>query len=131
VAETSQSGLPASTGDANQETGPPSGGEAPPVPDDGAAAAAARTQRLIQQAKAPHAIRFGLGGQWELMHPSACESHTYSCPFMQSALSLKPMATPGRSGTYECSLDAFGRLRIGDLSPHKNASDYRITRSIR
>ena len=131
VAEAVRSGTPLPVPETGTENGPPNGGEAPDVPDGGEAAATARTERLMRQAKASHALRFGLAGRWELLHPSVCDSHTYSCPFMQAALSLKSTAHPGRTGLYECTLDVFGRLRIGDLSPHRDVSDYRITRSIR
>lgn len=130
VAEAAQSSLPASTGDANQETGPPNGNEAPPAPDGTPpAATAGRTERLVRQAQAPHAIRFGVAG-WELLHPVACDQHTYSCPFTQSALALRSMAYPGTAGLYECALDAFGRFRVGDRAPNRDVSDYRITRSV-
>lgn len=127
VAEAEQAALPAAPSDAT-ENGPPNGGEAAPVPDTGAAAAAARTERLIRQARAAHAVRFGLGGRWELLHPAACDQHTYSCPFTQAALSLASMAHPGRAGLYECTLDSFGRMRVGDMSPHRDVSGYQVTR---
>lgn len=126
VAEQTQTALPA-----EPENGPPNGGQAPAAPDDGSAAATARTERLIRQARAVHAVRFGVAGRWELLHPGACDKHTYSCPFTQAALSLTSMAHPGRAGLYECSLDSFGRMRIGDLSPHKDVNGYQITRSSR
>jgi hypothetical protein len=109
-------------------TGPPNGNEAAPVPDVGLAAQA-RAERLIRQARAVHAVRFGMAG-WELLHPAACDQHTYSCPFTQGALSLKSMAYPGTPGLYECTLDAFGRFRVGDRAPHKDVSGHRITRSV-
>jgi hypothetical protein len=109
-------------------TGPPNGNEAAPVPDVGLAVQA-RAERLIRQARAVHAVRFGMAG-WELLHPAACDQHTYSCPFTQGALSLKSMAYPGTPGLYECTLDAFGRFRVGDRAPHKDVSGHRITRSV-
>jgi hypothetical protein len=125
VAEAAQEDLPAST-----ENGPPSGGEAP-GPDDGTAAAALRTDRLIRQAQAPHAVRFALADRWELLHPEACDGHTYSCPYMQAALKLKRTAHPGTAGLYECTLNAFGHLRVGGMTPHRDVRDYRVTRSVR
>lgn len=110
------------------DTGPPNGNEAPAVPDS-AQAASARADRLIRQAQAPHAVRFGMAG-YELLHPDACDQHTYSCPFTQGALSLQRMAYPGTPGLYECSLDAFGRFRVGASAPHRDTSGYRVTRSI-
>lgn len=121
--------VPADQQSAPAEPAPPNGGAAPAVPDAGVAAA--RTERLLRQAKASHAIRFGVAGRWELLHPSVCDAHTYSCPFMQAALSLKSMARPGRSGLYDCTLDAFGRLRIGDMTPHRDVSGSLVTRSLR
>ena len=109
--------------------GPPNGNEAAPVPDTTPAAAQARAERLIRQARAVHAVRFGMAG-WELLHPAACDQHTYSCPFTQGALSLKSMAYPGTPGLYECTLDAFGRFRVGDRAPHKDVSGHRVTRSV-
>jgi hypothetical protein len=109
-------------------TGPPNGNEAAPVPDVGLVAQA-RAERLIRQARAVHAVRFGMAG-WELLHPAACDQHTYSCPFTQGALSLKSMAYPGTPGLYECTLDAFGRFRVGDRAPHKDVSGHRVTRSV-
>lgn len=117
------------------ENGPPSGGEAPAVPDEGVTArsqadgAEERARRLISQAKTPHAVRFGLAGRWELLHPVVCDHHAYSCPFMQAALSLKASAHPGTPGLYECSLDTFGRFRVGNRTPHRDVRDYQVTRS--
>lgn len=93
------------------EQGPPQTQDNPPPEPD---MAARRTDRLLAQAKSPHAARFA-AGRWEILHPGVCEQHAYSCPFTHAALTLR--SRPGRSGTYECSLDTFGRLRIGDLSP--------------
>lgn len=113
--------------DAVQEPGPPNGGAAPDVPD-ATAPVQARTDRLIQQAQAPHAVRFGVAG-WELLHPSACDAHTYSCPLTQSMLALRSGAFPGTPGLYECSLDAFGRFRVGGATPHRDVTGYQVTRS--
>ncbi len=130
VAEQVQADAPAAPADgANQDTGngPPNGGAAPDVPD-AAVAAQARTDRLIRQAQAPHAVRFGVAG-WELLHPSACDAHTYSCPLTQSMLALRSGAFPGTPGLYECSLDAFGRFRVGGATPHRDVTGYQVTRS--
>lgn len=127
VAEAAQNAAP-SAPSANQETGPPNDGAAPDAPDVTPAAAQARAERLIRQAQAAHAVRFGVAG-WELLHPAACDQHTYSCPFTQGALGLRSMAYPGTPGLYECTLDAFGRFRVGDRAPHKDVSNHRVTRS--
>ncbi len=97
--------------------------EPPPSPS----MADRRAQRLVSQSRAPHAIRFGLGGRAEVLHPSLCEQHAYSCPFTHAALRTGKFAHPGRSGVYECSLDAFGRLKIGDMSPQADVRDFLVT----
>lgn len=120
VAEASQENLPAAP-----ENGAPNGGEAPSEPDDGAVTARAR--RMTQQAQAPHAVRFTMGRRWELLHPSVCEKHAYSCPYTQAALSLKAVAHPGRSGLYECTLDPFGRFLVGDTAPQRDVTRFLVT----
>jgi len=90
-------------------------------------AAAVRTTRLVKQASTPHAIRFTGTDKWELLHPNICEQHAYSCPYTHAALSLKTGAFPGRAGMYECSLDSFGRFRIGELTPHADATQFVAT----
>ncbi|MDJ1137918.1 hypothetical protein [Streptomyces iconiensis] len=98
-----------------------------PPPD---AAATARAERLIEQAKALHAVRFTLDGGPELLHPKGCASHLYSCPFTHAAArSLADLPRPGRSGAYELRLDPFGRLTIGAAAPHMNLTSYLKTRS--
>lgn len=105
--------------------GPPNDGEAPSEPDDGAVTA--RAQRMTQQAHALHAVRFTMGHRWELLHPSVCEKHAYSCPYTQAVLSMKVVAHPGRSGLYECALDTFGRLRVGDAAPQRDVTRFLAT----
>ena len=99
---------------------------APPSPD----AAAMRTERLIRQARAVHAIRFTGSGNWELLHPVICDRHAYSCPYAYAALTLKSGALPGRTGLYECTLDAFGQFRIGDMTPHMDTTQFLTTRGV-
>lgn len=113
----------------NEEVPTPSPREEPstqaaPPPD----ASALRVDRLIQQAQASHAIRFTGQARWELLHPVVCERHAYSCPYTHAALALKSGAYPGRSGLYECSLDPFGRIRIGDMSQNMDTGGFLVTR---
>lgn len=89
----------------------------------------ARSDRLVQQARAEHAVRFNELGRWEILHPSVCEHHAYSCPYTQKALRSFPSTYPGRSGTYAFNLDTYGRLRIGDPLPHLDTSGMLITGS--
>lgn len=107
------------------DQGPPGTQDEPPPPP-GPDAASIRTERLIRQARAPHSVRFTVGGRWVMLHPDLCKDHAYSCPYTQTSRSLRTMAHPGRSGIYACTLDAFGRLRVGDLQPHSDPSDMLI-----
>lgn len=98
----------------------PSEKGAPPPPSDappsGSAPKAPPVQRASVrrslQAAAPHAVRFLLDGQWNLVHPQVCEGHAYSCPFTHAVMRDAPAAVPGTPGTYRARMDAFGRMRI-------------------
>lgn len=101
---------------------------APEEPPD--QAARSRAERLIRQSRAAHAVRFSDVGRWEILHPTSCENHAYSCPYTQKALRSFPHAHPGRSGTYAFSLDSYGRLRIGNPLPHMDTSGMLTTGGI-
>ena len=83
-------------------------------------AAKARIDRASAQAQAPHAVRFGIAGRTEVLHPAVCEKHAYSCPFTHASLKLK--FKPGTSGTYVCTLDTFGRMRVGVPAPNLDST---------
>jgi hypothetical protein len=87
-------------------------------------AAAARTERMVRQSQAMHAVRFAAGRPPELLHPAACSQYAYSCPFTHAALKLHSLPHPGTSGVYEARLDAFGRFTIGRLSPLLDTSGF-------
>jgi len=89
----------------------------------------AREDRLISQARAPHALRFKVGQPGELLHPAECTKYAYSCPFTHAAVRLDRQPRPGRSGTYAARLDPFGRLVIGQPLPLLDTTGYVITRS--
>lgn len=91
-----------------------------PTPPTQEQAAAKRVERASAQAQAPHAVRFSLGNRVEVLHPSMCEQHAYSCPFTHAALGLK--FRPGSSGTYVCMLDSFGQLRVGKPAPQLDSA---------
>ena len=91
-----------------------------PEPPTAEQAARARMERATAQAQAPHAVRFGIGGRTEILHPAMCEQHAYSCPFTHAALKLK--FRPGTSGTYTCTLDAFGMMRVGIPTPNLDST---------
>jgi len=97
----------------------PEQGVPAPVP---AQVSESRTERLLRQSRAAHAVRFNDLGRWEILHPASCEHHAYSCPYTQKALKSFPPARPGGSGTYVFTLDTYGRLRVGDRIPHLDAS---------
>jgi hypothetical protein len=115
-----------------QSTGPepPPEDRSPPNQDAAQeAAAAARSQRLIQQSQAMHAVRWGAGREPELLHPALCSQHAYSCPFTHAAMKLATVPRPGMSGTYEARLSPFGQLVIGQRSPHLDTSAFLTTAS--
>jgi hypothetical protein len=100
----------------------------PPAAEaDRAAAAKDREDRMLRQAKALHAVRFAAGRPPELLHPAECAQHAYSCPFTHAAVKLPTLPRPGRSGTYECRLNAFGLLAIGQAVPLLDTTGYLTT----
>lgn len=98
-----------------------------PAPVDRAAAARARDERMAEQAKAQHAVRFAVGRPPELLHPDVCERHAYSCPFTHAGRRLAEMPRPGTSGVYEARLDAFGQFRVGVPLPHLDTAAFLTT----
>jgi hypothetical protein len=106
--------------------GPPGNGKAPAPPDQGPpakqTAKAAQMERVITQAKVMHAVRFSGTCPPVLMHPPLCADNAYGCPFTHAAedAHLTRLAT----GTYECHLDPFGRITIGQPSPYIDTSDW-------
>lgn len=88
------------------------------------AAAQARAERMAQQARELHAVRFTVGQPAELLHPQACSQYAYSCPFTHAALKLADLPRPGTSGVYEARLDPFGRFTIGRHAPLMDTSGF-------
>jgi hypothetical protein len=104
---------------------PPPEERTPPSPDAAREAAAqARAERMAQQARELHAVRFTVGQPAELLHPPACSQHAYSCPFTHAALKLADLPRPGTSGVYEARLDPFGRFTIGRHAPLLDTSGF-------
>jgi len=116
-----------------EERAAPATRDEPPPTDEAArqAAAEARAERMAQQAKALHAVRFAAGRPPDLLHPALCSSHAYSCPFTHAAAKLQTLPRPGTSGVYEARLSAFGQLTIGRLSPHLDTTGFLTTVSPR
>ena len=97
--------------------------------EDAREAAAARSEQLIQQSQAMHAVRFTTGRPPDLLHPALCSQHAYSCPFTHAAVKLAQLPRPGTSGTYEARLSPFGQLVIGQRSPYLDTSAFLTTAS--
>lgn len=121
---------------AEQPTGPAPAPEPESAPEDRSppdadtareAAAEARAARMAKQARALHAVRFTVGRPPELLHPSLCSQHAYSCPFTHAALKLHDLPRPGTSGVYEARLDPYGRFTVGRMSPHLDTSGFLTT----
>lgn len=102
--------------------GPPNGGKAPAKPK---ASAEVRAALISEQIRATHALRFGIGAAGELLHPPVCRDHAFSCPFTHAAHSAVP--TRLTTGTYECHLDTFGRLAVGQAVPYLDTSSWLVT----
>ena len=111
---------------AEEESSLPDTRDEPPPASDAAreAARVEREERTIRQAAALHAVQFQAGRPPQLMHPTECTRHAYSCPFTHAAVKLAELPRPGRPGTYECRLDAFGRLLIGQAAPLLDTSRF-------
>lgn len=121
---------PGETPESSAEPEPPPEDRSPPDEDTAREAAAqARTDRMLRQAKAPHAVRFAVGHPGEVLHPADCTKHAYSCPYTHAAQRLDQALRPGTSGIYEARLDAFGRLTIGKPTPHLDTAGLITTRS--
>ena len=121
---------PGETAEADADAEPPP--EDRSMPDETAAraaAAAARSERLIQQSQAMHAVRFAAGRPPDLLHPALCSQHAYSCPFTHAAVKLPTLPRPGTSGTYEARLSPFGQLVIGQRTPLLDTSAFLTTAS--
>lgn len=111
---------------------PPAEERTPPDADEARAAAAQireaaasqRGERMAHQAQALHAVRFATGQPPELLHPTLCSPHAYSCPFTHAALKLHSLPRPGTPGVYEARLDAFGRFTIGRHAPLMDTTSF-------
>lgn len=88
-------------------------------------AAVERAVRTAAQMRAMHAIQFGVGVNGDLLHPSVCREHAYSCPFTHAAMGASPPRLT--TGTYECRLDPFGRLSVGAPAPYLDTSEWIAT----
>jgi hypothetical protein len=106
------------------ETGPPPE-STPPAGPSSANPPAMISDHLLSQLKTPHAVRFTAVRSPELLHPPICRENAYGCPFTHAAedAPLTDLAT----GVYDCRLDSFGRLIIGDSVPYLNLDSWITT----
>jgi hypothetical protein len=122
---------PAASGSAPSAKGeskPPEKGASPGPPAKGEPPAdqtKAKADRLLQQAKATHAVRFSAARGAVLLHPPLCAVAAYSCPHWHAATTN----TPGQlaSGTYESRLDAAGRITVGRPAPELDTREWIVT----
>lgn len=99
-------------------------------PPEGPSAQAARVQLLVQQARTQHMVRIRAGSErWDLLHPSLCHDHEYTCPFTQAVSRVTPAVRPGTPGVYLCHLNTFGRLSVDGRDPYADTRSF-ITTSL-
>lgn len=109
---------PPASGDANPaapETAPPGPPDRPPsgkAPESGPPSTARAMDRVMSQARTPHAVRFDVRNpSGLLLHPPGCADHAYTCPFTHAWSDSRPSRLT--TGTYEAALDVYGRFTIG------------------
>lgn len=103
---------------------PEKGAQGPPA--DNREAARTREQRLLVQARTQHLVRYrATTGATELLHPSLCDQHEYSCPFTHALYAGgRSAARPGTSGVYLCHLDSFGRFTLDGPTPYTDTREF-------
>jgi len=87
-------------------------------PAESGQAAQSRDERMAQQIRAPHAVRFSISQPPEILHPQVCASHAHSCPYTHAARRMGDMPRPGATGVYEAQLGTFGQFQVGTPTPH-------------
>lgn len=99
--------------------GPPDTKDTKPANPKEAQAAAAMKRGLLQ-AQAMHAVMLSAVRPAELLHPPLCQESAYSCPYTHAAWGMKIPSMS--SGVYECRLDSFGRITVGQPNPRLDTS---------
>jgi hypothetical protein len=93
---------------------PPNGPPDTPPPPSPSKAGSDITQQLTKQAGLEHAMKIGITGEPELLHPSDCADHLFSCPVTHATWKPPINAKPGTAGVYKCWLNAHGQPIIGE-----------------
>lgn len=112
------------------DPGPPSTeNKTPKAPRDSApstkAPAAASVDRLLEQLQTAHAVRFSATAGPTLLHPPVCRDNAYTCPYTHAAEATH--MTRLATGTYECHLDTFGRVAVGQNVPFLDTREWITT----
>jgi hypothetical protein len=113
---------PGPPGDGTQPEPPSGSGKGEPVPK---APKAAAMDRVLEQARALHAVRFSGTRDPVLLHPPVCASNAYGCPFTHAA--EEALITRLSSGSYEARLDPYGRFIVGAGVPWLDTSGWITT----
>lgn len=101
---------------------PPTKNTPPPAPGP----SPAQQQRKAAQARTQHLLKLTPQGL-EMLHPSVCDEHEWTCPFTQASFSFGSVVRPGAYGTYLCHLDTFGRLAVDGREPYADARSFTAT----
>lgn len=101
---------------------PPTKNTPPPAPGP----SPAQQQRKAAQARTQHLLKLTPQGL-EMLHPSVCDEHEWTCPFTQASFSFGSVIRPGAYGTYLCHLDTFGRLAVDGREPYADARSFTAT----
>lgn len=101
---------------------PPTQNTPPPPPGP----SPAQQQRKAAQARTQHLLRLTPQGL-DMLHPSVCDEHEWTCPFTQASFSFGSVIRPGAYGTYLCHLDPFGRLAVDGREPYADARSFKAT----
>lgn len=122
-------GSPSATGTGDDapppaKPGPPDTKDDPP-PNPREEHAAAQVRRGIVQARALHAVTLSAVRPAELLHPPVCQESAYSCPYTHAAWGMRIPSMS--SGTYECRLDPFGQITVGQPAPGLDISGWIAT----
>jgi hypothetical protein len=93
-------------------SGKPPSGSPPKVTSD----------HVLDQLRAPHAVRFSGTRPPTLLHPPLCRNNAYGCPFTHAAedAHLTRLAT----GTYECRLGTLGQFTVGASVPYLDTTGW-------
>lgn len=108
------------------EKGPPNNGVSPDKPPTGkppsGKAPVGAIGHVLEQMKAPHAVRFSGTRNPKLLHPPLCAANAYGCPFTHAAEDAH--LTRLSTGTYDARLGALGQFIVGAAVPYLDTTDW-------